>query len=326
MSLVTLKNKSYRYEKNISGKNKLGFSINGVRRNQGWVGQDSLSRHLIKTPFRGTEAIGYGGKNGKYIRSFVKTSTYNTNDPLIIKRSAMNTKGLLLASVKHPTNVFNDCNGNQCNKIWVKDFEPLNYSQSGYIKNIKINTVCKPCKPEIFDDINTIPCKCLIKSTYPGGKRKYVTNIKKTNTDGAIPMSEYIDIGALQKKNLPTPENKKTFPFVINHTGCDTNFITPEDAIAKRMLPENWMASEPPKVTTTNGNQSSLKMIVQNYSKSSQKSNNDEDLLGLYNNDEDLLGLYDGFHKEDKKNDELFLQNWLLDTDVAYSINPYYKE
>ena len=326
MSLVTLKNKSYRYENKISGKNKLGFSITGGRRNQGWVGQDSLSRHLIKTPFRGTEPIGYGGKNGKYIRSFVQTSTYNTNDPLIIKRSAMNTNGLLLSSIKHPTNVFNDCDKNKCKKIWVKDFEPLNHSQSGYIKNIKINTVCKPCKPESFDDINPVSCKCLIQSTFPGGKRKYVTNIKKTNTDGAIPMSEYVDIGALQKKNLPTPANKQTFPFTMNHNGCDTNFITPEDAVAKRILPDNWMEKTTQTSSAVERKRQSLKMVVQKYSKPSQKNKNFCTTKNIVfdDNDEDLLGLYDS----DYYDNSLFFQDWLRhtsDTDVAYSINPYYK-
>jgi len=106
------------------------------------------------------------------------------------------------------------------------------------------------------------------------------------------------------------------------------------------------MKKTPPTSSMVEGKRQSLKMVVQKYSKPSQKNknfcttknivfdDNDEDLLGLYDNDEDLLGLYDsdedllGLYDSDYYDNSLFFQDWLRhtsDTDVAYSINPYYK-
>ena len=50
MSLVVLQKKSRRYKAPVSGIGEGGFSIVGGHRNQGWVGQDNLARHLIRHP------------------------------------------------------------------------------------------------------------------------------------------------------------------------------------------------------------------------------------------------------------------------------------
>ena len=70
MSEATLKRKSQRVKNTISGKDKNGFSLNGGYRNKGWVGQENFFR-----PDR----------------------TSCTNDPNIIKRSTINTNGLILS-------------------------------------------------------------------------------------------------------------------------------------------------------------------------------------------------------------------------------------
>ncbi len=94
MSLATLNKKSRRYKDNLSGK-KHGFSINGGLRSLGWVGQETTSRHIIGTPFRGKEPIGHGGKYGQYNKSIINNNIINSNNPDIIKRSTMNTPGYL---------------------------------------------------------------------------------------------------------------------------------------------------------------------------------------------------------------------------------------
>jgi hypothetical protein len=60
MSIATLKRKSQaQYNNNSVGQ--IAFSLNGTRRNQGYVGQTSLSRSLPRTLARGKIPRGHGG-------------------------------------------------------------------------------------------------------------------------------------------------------------------------------------------------------------------------------------------------------------------------
>lgn len=246
MSLIVMKNKSQRYLSVVSGRAGGGFSIVGGRRNQGWVGQDNLGRHLVRTCFRGTEPIGHGGNNEKYVRSITSNAGFCcTNDPSIIKRSTMTTSGLLATSVQHPTSVFHDgCADGLCSGDWVKDFNPLNHGQGSRIEKMKIGVVgCDQggdVKKKIHDK-NALDCKCRKKTHFIGGTRHTATPYAEHT--GSRDASEYIVGGLMKKKCLPTPENKKPFPFVINHIGCDLNYATPEQAIWSGELPEDWMSN-----------------------------------------------------------------------------------
>lgn len=90
-----MKRKSRRYKATVSGQGSQGFSLNGGRRSQGWVGQGSLGRSLGGTRFRGAEPMGAGGTNGAYKRSIVNSGSPCTNVASIIKRSSGNTPGLI---------------------------------------------------------------------------------------------------------------------------------------------------------------------------------------------------------------------------------------
>jgi hypothetical protein len=224
MSLVVLKKKSQRYLSVVSGRTSGGFSIVGGRRNQGWVGQDNLGRHLVRTC-----------SNAGFCC---------TNDPSIIKRSTMTTSGLL-ATRKHPTVVFHDkCDDGRCRGDWVKDFNPLNHGQGSRIEKMKIGVVScyqhGDVKKKIHDK-NELDCKCRKKTHFIGGVRHTATPYAEHT--GSRDASEYIVGGLMKKKCLPTPENKKPFPFVINHIGCDLNYATPEQAIWSGELPEDWMSN-----------------------------------------------------------------------------------
>lgn len=76
MSIATLKKKTQaKYNNNSVGfKN---FSINGTTRNQGYVGQDSRSRSLIKTPMVGNVPRGSSACCGKYPVNIVYPSGIN---------------------------------------------------------------------------------------------------------------------------------------------------------------------------------------------------------------------------------------------------------
>lgn len=65
MSIATLKKKTSSLY-NSQSVGHTGFSINGTRRSQGWVGQTSLSRSLPRTLARGNTVCGHGGLYGSY--------------------------------------------------------------------------------------------------------------------------------------------------------------------------------------------------------------------------------------------------------------------
>jgi hypothetical protein len=95
MSLATLKKKTASKYKNNSA-NLAQFSINGVHRNQGYVGQTSLGRTMLRTPAKGTESQGHGGCCGNYNENDVQTSSINTTENNnYVKSSVLSTSGML---------------------------------------------------------------------------------------------------------------------------------------------------------------------------------------------------------------------------------------
>ena len=94
MSIATLKKKTFaEYNNNSVGYRN--FSINGTTRNQGWVGQTSLSRSLIKTPMVGITPRGVGGGCcGKYPIHIVYPSGIDYfNNNSVIKPSVLSNYG-----------------------------------------------------------------------------------------------------------------------------------------------------------------------------------------------------------------------------------------
>ena len=122
MSIVAMKRKSRGFNTPISGHGKDGFSLNGGYRNQGWVGQTSISRPAHKTLFKGTEPVGHGGHLGDYAVSILPGSCC-LNDSSVIKPSTLNTKGHIESNML-------------CCQETVKTIDPLKSSQEIYIKNL----------------------------------------------------------------------------------------------------------------------------------------------------------------------------------------------
>jgi hypothetical protein len=100
MSIATLKKKTEAKYNNLS----VGlphFSINGALRNQGYVGQTSLSRSTSRTLYNGIYPRGYGGCCGTFkIGQMVQSGILPLNDPKVIKASVINTKGALEEEMK----------------------------------------------------------------------------------------------------------------------------------------------------------------------------------------------------------------------------------
>lgn len=97
MSISTLKKKTNTLYNNMS-VNKMGFSLNGGCRNQGYIGQTSLSRSLPRTLMKGAEPKGSGGCCGTYLRTpIVQSSLTYQNNSSVIKTSSVNNMGMLLS-------------------------------------------------------------------------------------------------------------------------------------------------------------------------------------------------------------------------------------
>lgn len=94
MSLATLKRKTAHKYNNNSVQSQ--FSLNGTHRNQGYVGQTSLSRTILRSPANGPERRGHGTCCGSYKDNPIVTSSVcSQNDNRVVKSSVLGTKGML---------------------------------------------------------------------------------------------------------------------------------------------------------------------------------------------------------------------------------------
>lgn len=134
MSIATLKKKTATKYRNMS-VSQPQFSINGTLRNQGYIGQDSLSRSLIRTPMLGNAPKGYGGLNGAYKTApvIVEASLFTTNDPTYVKTSVGNTSGDIAVQ-----NKFLNCRELPCSHPTVKN---LSNTAEDYIREVKNKTL-----------------------------------------------------------------------------------------------------------------------------------------------------------------------------------------
>ena len=95
MSINTLKRKTQAKYNNVS-VGQPQFSLNGGYRNQGWVGQTSLSRSLPRTLMRDGVARGHGGRQGTFYQAPIVTSSINYQEnPQVIKSSVLDNTGML---------------------------------------------------------------------------------------------------------------------------------------------------------------------------------------------------------------------------------------
>jgi hypothetical protein len=94
MSIATLKRKTFaKYNNNSVGT---GFSLNGTRRSQGWIGQDTIGRSFPKTLMKGNTVKGHGGCCGSYLQNnIIASAVTSLNDPSVIKTSTIHNDGML---------------------------------------------------------------------------------------------------------------------------------------------------------------------------------------------------------------------------------------
>jgi hypothetical protein len=246
MSIHVLKLNSRRFQTPISGQKNGGFALNGTRRNIGGILKTAnLGKSVTRTPFRGTEPMGNGGCCGTYKRVISNSGSCCSNDPTIVKLSTKTTSGMIDTKYKWTKSTWPRYTVKPLNSM------PLNYTQGQYIPNIvSANTTCVIDKEVLLNRIeqteggnavlkNIKNCKA---ASYHIGGKKYIRKVYSKNLNPLPVSSSEYQRGFLQKKNcLPTPPCKAAFPMTLVRTGCDTNYLTPEEAIAGGLLPENWM-------------------------------------------------------------------------------------
>lgn len=95
MSIATLKRKTQAKYNNVSVGEK-NFALNGTHRNQGYVGQTTLSRSLPRSLMNGNTLRGHGGCCGTYrIMPNIISGVTTTEDSTVLKSSVISTHGML---------------------------------------------------------------------------------------------------------------------------------------------------------------------------------------------------------------------------------------
>ena len=201
MSIVTLKRKTQAKYNNMSVGQKQ-FSLNGTHRNQGYVGQTTLSRSLPTTLMKGNVIRGHGGCCGHYpIKPIVQSGVNYQEDSSVVKHSVLNTAGMIetkyqcIGECSLGTNV---CEGSSKRINHVKpDNNNNTNSQQDYISSVANKAVvgCNTVK-----DVQTGQ----IQKIHLGYNTITTCSVTKTDQEIGIPKSagEYTDY--LVKVNCST--------------------------------------------------------------------------------------------------------------------------
>lgn len=221
MSIATLKRKTQTKYNNMS-VGASNFSLSGTHRNQGYVGQTSLSRTILKTPHRGIYPRGHGGCCGDYTISIHKESTLNClEDSTVIKRSTMNTKGLILSKYRWSRRP-------QPYAIVKPDYNVNNNDQGTYITKKAQNTeqsirkANDPNSTECKGNVGSYTSSCA-NSTGVGSSSKTCTITK--------PESDYVAMSSgehLSKVKDACIDNDETFSRPTLNTPFGRTYRTEE--------------------------------------------------------------------------------------------------
>ena len=242
MSIATLKRKTLKGGNPrldpVSSIGANGFSLNGGHRNIGAVGQFRMISNVTRTPFRGTQPMGHGGFDGEYYNQPLNSGSCCTNDNAIIKHSTLNTAGMLDEKYKWTKS--------QYPNYWVKD-DNNSYritKTQGQLLGSK-TWAAGACNFEKVASANVWQCnnKCIY---WIGGKKKfmYYPYAKWLNTTKVQSQGTYINAGGVARSNcLPTPPCIQHYPMMLshNHTSCNINPITWQEAQLAGLLPPNYL-------------------------------------------------------------------------------------
>ena len=162
MSLATLKKKTQTKYNNMSVNS--GFYLNGTTRNQGYIGQTSLSRSLPKTIMQGVIMHGHGGCCGTFqLKPAIQSGVDYQNDFMVKKTSVLNTKGMLA----NRKTKYLDSENNLKSQVVKSDSNQNNNTQVDFINIKKESTIASVdssnCQPYVYQ---TECGACKFENTY----------------------------------------------------------------------------------------------------------------------------------------------------------------
>jgi hypothetical protein len=207
MSIATLKKKTLNNSR-IMSTGKPAFSINGGYRNQGYIGQTSLSRSLPRTLMNGPYERGHGEMAGYYnITPIVQSAVSSQEDNTIIKPSVLSSKGMMRNKYKWTQRP-------QPYSTTKPDSNHLSNTQGLYIDHLSktaIQCIPTPSSKEegnvIVNTNGSCPVKCskIVKKmvTKPGISTQSYGEYIKTLTNGCSSFDEYV---------FPTLTNRTPLP------------------------------------------------------------------------------------------------------------------
>jgi hypothetical protein len=200
MSIVTLKRKTQTQYNNMS-VSQHGFSLNGTRRSQGYVGQTSLSRSLPRTLMRAGAPMGHGGCCGTFHKFPIITSAVTSlNDPKVVKPSSINTHGLLEENNQHLLN----------HQTVKPDNNQNTNGQKDYIKNLANKTIQCANALEATDAARKAAACKKCHNYNPYYRKNIQTFTKPVSSYVPVSQSEYL-------LNLEDKCQKLDPPFVPAH-------------------------------------------------------------------------------------------------------------
>lgn len=151
MSIVALKRKTAAKYNNSSVGQKQ-FSLNGVHRSQGYVGQTMLSRRLPKTPMVGNTPKGCGGCCGTYlVKPIVQSGVNYQEDARTIKTSVLSAEGMIRTKYRWITRP-------QPYAVVKPDSNHNFHTQQDYIEKLRDQTVGSyNVSQNLLQKINGVP-------------------------------------------------------------------------------------------------------------------------------------------------------------------------
>lgn len=219
MSIVALKRKS-----NLNASRKDGFSLNGIYRNKGAVGSNSLFSNGGPKMFSKTTVWkGHGGCCGKFNPIPKSTNFSCCNESTNVKRSVKNTKGMITNKYRWkdtsiPDSVFikegkEVPNKNQLKlryNNWVSADSENNLQKSSQVHTNNIKNTIGYCS---LDKEESTSCGEKCKGYHLGGKYIYPTPHCKFNN--AVKSNDIAILGAIYRRASVTPKgyNKPWPPF-----------------------------------------------------------------------------------------------------------------
>ena len=235
MSLATLKKKTQAKYNNVS-VNTPAFSLNGTTRNQGYIGQTSLSRSLPKTILKETIPHGHGGCCSTFYKARVVQSGVDyQNNSNVVKKSVLSTRGML-ANRKHRyldsekkslvqivKSDNNHNNNNQTDYLIIKKENTKNAIDDASCNIIQQKPECDNMSKCVFQNTYIPPCiiSCYTQMNKPR-RYKFFTSKGKYNA-----FSETKDVTTMSQSDYLESLRKPCFSEqLINRSKSNTTLVT----------------------------------------------------------------------------------------------------